>query len=224
MIDRAEFYHGPDGVCKSLFGGRLNSGQVNTMEAILDEWERRVDLHEVGPVTQLAYILATPYRECGVAMVPVRETFATSDLQARNRLKGVWYAVTNPLTGQSYYGRGLVQLTHYSNYLKMGTLLSAELARPGDELAKVLGSAPIDLTLTPDRALELPVAVWVMFEGMLRADSHVGDFTGHALEEYVNDDETDFVNARKVINGLDHADEIAANAELFDKALQAATA
>ncbi len=42
-----------------------------------------------------------------------------------------------------------------------------------------------------------------------------GTFTGRTLEQFVNRKSTDFVNARKVINGLDKADEIAEIAEHY---------
>ena len=110
-----------------------------------------------------------------------------------------------------YYGRGIVQLTHYSNYLNMTTLLNKELQAKDGSLAKVLGTARIDLTLTPDRALELPIAVWVTCEGMLNNDSHAGDFTGASLETFTKNGKLNFLEARRVINGTDHAREIADN-------------
>ncbi len=227
-IDRGKFYHARDtGVCALVpaFGGRLNQGQVDTMEALLNEWDRLVAAKKVEDILDYpAYVLATDLRECGANMVPVRETFATSDAQARARLSGVWYAKPSPVTGLSYYGRGIVQLTHYSNYLNMTTLINRALAEKDSSLAKLLGSADrIDLTLTPDRALELPVAVWVTFEGMLNDDSHAGDFTGASLETFTKNGKLNFVEARRVVNGTDHAEEIAGNAELFLKALKGAS-
>jgi len=46
-----------------------------------------------------------------------------------------------------------------------------------------------------------------------------GDFTGHYLGQYFTGSLTDYVNARKIINGLDNADRIAAYAQTFFTAL-----
>lgn len=96
------------------------------------------------------------------------------------------------LNGHAYYGRGYVQLTWAANYSAMG---------------KILG---IDLVGKPELALDPKVAADVMFEGMMR-----GTFTGKKLSDCFNDKVTDWVNARKIINGLDHAYDIAAIAKAF---------
>ena len=89
-----------------------------------------------------------------------------------------------------YYGRGYVQLTWESNYRKFSNLLH------------------IDLVKDPDLALKPEVALFVLVYGFKH-----GSFTGKTLEEYVNDQQTDYVNARRCINGLDRAEKIAAIAQ-----------
>lgn len=42
-----------------------------------------------------------------------------------------------------------------------------------------------------------------------------GVFSGKKISDYVNDNETDFYNARRCINGTDHAEEIKGFAEEF---------
>ncbi len=224
MIERGKFYHGEQGVCKSLFSGKLNQGQVDTMEALFNEWDRRVAAKEIDgtQLDWLAYIMATDYRECGINMVPVREGFATSDEQARRILTraGYWYAKVDPRTGQMYYGRGIVQVTHYNNYLALNKIKDRLRVEKKGLWADVL---PADSFVEkPDLLLQPPVAVWATFEGMLKLDSGVGDYTGVSLETYTKNGRLNFVQARHVINGLDHADEIAANAEKFYTALKAA--
>lgn len=91
-----------------------------------------------------------------------------------------------------YYGRGLSQLTWNYNYKKEG---------------KRLG---IDLLNNPDLILDIPLA----------ANSHVynmitGGYTGKKLSDYINDSKCDFKGARRIINGQDKADEIAAIAQKF---------
>ena len=95
--------------------------------------------------------------------------------------------------GEAFYGRGYVQITHDHRYLAMGEALG-------------LGRALYD---DPERAATDPrLAADLLVVGMQR-----GLYTGHALERYVNEAETDFVNARRVVNGVDRASDIAALAE-----------
>jgi hypothetical protein len=84
-----------------------------------------------------------------------------------------------------------VQLTWEENYRKMGRLLGVNL----------LGNL--------DLAMVAHIAAAIMFEGMMKADSSVGDFTGKCLEMYFNDTVDDPVGARRIINGTDKADLIA---------------
>lgn len=65
-------------------------------------------------------------------------------------------------------------------------------------------SLGIDLVNDPDRMLEPEVAAWATVYGM-----DTGLFTGKKLSNYINDEHVDFVNARKIINGLDQAETIA---------------
>jgi hypothetical protein len=85
-----------------------------------------------------------------------------------------------------YYGRGYVQLTHRGNYDFYGNQLSA------------------DMVDDPDLALEADVALFFTVHGM-----KTGRFTGVGLPHFVNAHRTEFVNARKVVNGLDRAEHIA---------------
>jgi hypothetical protein len=95
------------------------------------------------------------------------------------------YGVRDPKTGQIYDGRGDVQLTWEQNYEKMGVLLG------------------LDLVNHPELALNPKIAADIMFIGMEQ-----GLFTGVGLSRYFNDME-DPVNARRIINGTDHANDIA---------------
>lgn len=114
--------------------------------------------------------------------------------------KGSGHSYGNPdaETGQRYYGRGLPQLTHKRNY----RLFSDRLG--------------IDLVHNPDLALQLDISVKILFDGMIN-----GLFTGVGLTRYFNTD-TDWVNARRIINGTDRAEMIGRYAEKFYDALTAA--
>lgn len=136
---------------------------------------------ELTDLRWLAYMLATAKWETSHTMQPVREAYWLSEDWRRHNLR--YYP---------WYGRGLVQLTWERNYRRMEMLLG------------------IALTKDPDLALNLKNAVAIMFEGMLTAESHVGDFTNHALEEFFSATVDDPVGARAIINGTDKAHEIAA--------------
>lgn len=198
MIDRDKFFAYAR---QHVFGGSMSAEQVRGMTATLDEWETR----KLTDLRKLAYILATKKWETAHTMQPVRETRAKTDLEARQNLAGVWYAVPDPITNESYYGRGDVQLTHKRNYAKMTALLGQRFS--------------VDLVTNPDKALDPVIAVAIMFEGMLRADSGFGDFTGVALEDYFNDEKCDWLNARRIVNGTDHAADIMSIALGFYAAL-----
>lgn len=112
---------------------------------------------------------------------------------------GHTYGVPDVQTGQAYYGRGLVQLTWKTNYAKMAALTGA------------------DLVTHPELALDPKIAALIMFDGM-----RDGLFTGVGLPWYFNETVDDPVNARKIINGLDRAEEIAMIHSEFWAALRAA--
>lgn len=90
-----------------------------------------------------------------------------------------------------YYGRGLVQITWEKNYQKFG------------------------IADTPDKALDPETAYEITSRGMRE-----GLFTGKKLADYING-KADYRNARKIINGLDKADEIAAKARKYESILSA---
>jgi hypothetical protein len=188
MIDRKAFF---DGVRAKLFLGTLSQYQVDGMNAILDEWEKR----KLTDLRWLGYILATTKWETAHTMQPIAEY---------GRGRGYAYGVPDPVTRQAYYGRGFVQLTWKRNYEALGKLLG------------------VDLVNNPDKALELPIATQILFEGMLRADSKVGDFTGLALDDCFNANHEDWMRARAIINGTDHAAAIADMGRAFHAVLHAA--
>lgn len=191
-MNRTVFF---DAIRANPFGGSLGQSTVSGIEAILDAW----DASGLTDLRWEAYILATALSEVGRNMQPVREGFKTTDAEARAYVKSKGYDYAEVINGQVYYGRGLVQLTWFDNYRKMGDILD------------------VDLTGNPDLALRPDIASLIMFEGMTR-----GTFTGKKLADYFNDEITDWKNARKIVNGLDRADEIAAYGKAFYAALEAA--
>jgi predicted chitinase len=204
-IDRKAFH---DRVRTALFDGRLAGAQVAGMEAMLDRWEA---IHAANDLHWLAYMLATAFHETSATMQPVRETLAASDAGAAARLERAWArgrlgAVTVPYwradaDGKYRLGRGLVQLTHRANYERM----SREIG--------------IDLVADPGRAMEMDVAVAILFAGMEK-----GLFTGRRLGDYFAAGRTDWVNARRIVNGLDRAEQVAGYGRIFLRALGGADA
>jgi predicted chitinase len=193
------------------FGGSLRNGQVDGPMRILAEWERL----GLTDLRWLAYILATTYHETAATMQPVIETRQPSEASnpsvetAIARLEKAWAAGKMPwvksaywrkdAAGKSWLGRGLPQVTHKANY---------------ERAEKETGVA---FTAHPELMLEMGNAVPVMFSAMIK-----GWFTGKKLADYFNDKITDWVNARKIVNSLDRAEEIAGYAKDFYQALIAA--
>lgn len=173
------------------FGGNLTMGQVAGMNAILAAWADKTDTRFV------AYSLATAFWETAQKMLPVREY---------GEGRGHPYGQPAPPYGRCYYGRGLVQLTWVQNYSEANVRLRA-VGRLAD------GE---DLVKTPDLALRPDLAAAIMVSGMT-----VGWFTGVCLGKYFSADVNDPTNARRIINGTDHAAEVAAYHGRFLEALKA---
>lgn len=191
-------------VRKSPFGGKLTQMQIDGMNAILDAWFNST----MTDLRWLAYMLATVFHETGATMQPVRETFANSDKQAIARLDKAWKSgrlkVSRPYWRDGWFGRGLVQITHLDNYIRLGKILS------------------INLRANPALALDMNVAIRIMFEGMTRGLSAKGDFSGRSLENYFTDTIDNPVGARAIINGKDKAQLIAGYHKSFLDALNKA--
>ncbi len=100
--------------------------------------------------------------------------------------------------GLRFKGRGYVQITGRGNYSKLGAALG-------------LGKAFVN---QPALVLEPLNAYRIMSLGM-----RSGLFTGKKLATYINDAGSDYVGARRIINGQDKAVEIAAMADKLETAL-----
>ena len=205
-IDRKVFF---SGIRQQPFDGKLNQGQVAGTSAILDEWERR----KLTDLRHLAYMLATAKWETDHTMQPIREKGGTAYLTKNYDPLGDRPALakrngnTTPGDGVKYCGRGYVQLTWKNNYATMSKLMKASGIAVDDDMVK-----------NPDVAMRPEVAAFILFEGMAR-----GTFTGKKLSDYFSKDKTDWLNARRIINGVDRATEIGGIAKQFYADLVAAS-
>jgi len=68
----------------------------------------------------------------------------------------------------------------------------------------------IDLVNKPDLAMNQNVALFVLVHGF-----KTGAFTGRKITDYINNHQTDFLNARRCINGTDKMLQIANLAKKF---------
>lgn len=140
-------------------------------------------------------------RQVAYMLATVKHETAHTYLPIEEYGKGRGYAYGKKVAGKVYFGRGYVQLTWRDNYLKLGEKLG-------------LGTKLAD---DPELALKPDVAFRIMVVGMRE-----GLFTTKALGDYIGGGKADYVNARRVINGLDKANTIAGYAKKFEKALTAA--
>jgi len=175
MLDRKQTF---DGIIKRF--GKLEQKQVDGFNAIFDLW----DESGYTDKRQLAYILATAWHEVKKTMQPIEEDGKGVGkpygiyLKYEKDKKGKHIPYTN--TKNLFYGRGLVQLTWYELYEKIGKALK------------------LDLLNKPELALDLTISVNIMFYGMFK-----GVFTGKKLSDYFNIYTNDPIGARRIINGKD---------------------
>lgn len=95
-----------------------------------------------------------------------------------------------------FIGRGYVQLTWDYNYKKAS------------------GKLGVDFMKNPALLLKAEYAVPILVIGMVE-----GWFTGKALSSYITLSKSDFIGARRIINGTDKAALIAGYAQKFDDLL-----
>jgi len=103
---------------------------------------------------------------------------------------------TEPGDGPRFKGRGFVQITGRRNY----RIWSDKLG--------------INLIDNPEKAALPEIAALILVRGM-----RDGSFTNVGLSDFIVGDRRDFFNARRIVNGLDRADDIAQIAESYFKAI-----
>lgn len=177
-----------------IFGNGLKPDQVKGLQTVCCAAKAAN-----WPLAFTAYALATACHETAYTMQPVREAYWLSENWRRNNLR--YYP---------FYGRGYVQLTWKENYDKADRALNL-----GGQLSNNL-----ELALDPD------IAARIMVRGM-QEGWFAGDRNGnrHTLARHLPETGAATVaqmtSARRIINGTDKNDKIAAEAIKFQKALQA---
>lgn len=181
-----------DTIRRTLFDGKLTAGQTAGIVSILDEWEAH---HADKDLRWLSYILATVHHETDRTMAPIEEYGKGKGRKYGGHvmMSGKAYTSDLPL----YYGRGHVMLTWYENYEKFGRLLH------------------LDLLHHPELVLTMPVSIKILFIGMMD-----GLFTGKRLSDFLDSTESDWINARRIINSTDKATLIADYAMRYCAALR----
>lgn len=174
---------------RPLFGGKLDPAQVVGINAKLKAMGAAA-----WPIAYAAYGLATSFWETAHAMQPVKESGYLGEAAGERHRKTLRY--------YPWYGRGDVQTTWERNYRRA----DAELGLGGSLIAN------------PDRMLEPAISADTMVRGMQE-----GWFTNKSLSDYLPAtgfaDKAAFTQARRIINGTDKADEIAAIAMTWQQAL-----
>lgn len=152
------------------------------------------------PVSHQAYLLATAWHETAYTMQPIYERGKVSYFSKYEPGTSIGKRLGNTQKGDGYKyrGRGYVQITGRANYRKAGEALN------------------VDLEGNPDAALEPAIAAKILVQGCVE-----GWFTGKSLSDYLPGD---YVGARRVVNGTDKAEAIAAHARVFADAINAGEA
>lgn len=192
-LDNAQAFF--DAVRESrLFTGTLKPDQVKGLETVCSAAKAAN-----WPLAFTAYALATACHETAYTMQPVREAFWLSENWRRAHLR--YYP---------FYGRGYVQLTWKDNYDK------------ADRELNLSGQLTSNLELALDPDIAARIMVRGMQEGWFAADRNGKRHTmARHLPANGAASVAQMTSARRIINGTDKNDKIAAEAMKFQQALQA---
>lgn len=201
FADYGKFYDWLRG--NNMLGPTISASEFGGCDAIL-----KACALAASPLAYAAYELATPYLETAHTMQPIDELGGTAyftrlyDVAGRDPKRARSMGNVNPGDGARFHGRGLVQLTWRVNYEKAKAALG------------------VDFIANPELAKRPDLAAAIMVRGMRE-----GWFTSKKLSDFLPPagpgDRAAFKAARRIINGQDRADDVAAYSLDFQKALQA---
>ena len=127
---------------------------------------------------QIAYMLASVKHETDHTFQPIEERGGYNYFKYLIGKLGI----RSLAEANKYKGRGFIQATGRTNYEKYSLILG------------------IDFITNPELVREPENAYKIMIYGFVN-----GTFTGKKITDYINENECDFYNARRCINGLDKA-------------------
>lgn len=182
-----------------IFGDFLDEKQIQGFNVIIDMLNKQ----KVSDKRVIAYILATCVFETSKRMLPKEEMGSDEYFRLMYDITGERSAIalrmgnTEEGDGLKYKKRGIVQILGKKAYTDFG-----------DNIGK-------DLVSTPEEVLVLETAVEILVKGMLR-----GWFTGVTIYNYITPSKTDYLNARRTVNGTDNAKRIAMMTEQLEQAIK----
>lgn len=190
LINRKQFF---ENIKRFGLITKFTQLQVDSIDAILDE----IEALKITNKGQQAYIFATAYHEAfdfnGKQTGTIQRIVPIQEGGSQAYLKNLWY--------YPYIGYGFVQVTHLKNYEKV------------QRAYKLIKGIDIDIVGNPKTLLDIKLSAFALVYGM-----QVGMFTGKKLNDYIGV-KNDFRNARKIVNGMDKASEIATHASNFLRCL-----
>ena len=108
------------------------------------------------------------------------------------------YGTVDRDTNQAYYGRGFIQLTGKGNYQKFTEIIKKEKKNFKDNEDKELKFEDIDLVKNPDLILKSnELSIFIAMYWMKN-----GTFTWKKLDDFINETNIDFYNARSIVNWM----------------------
>lgn len=197
LFDRTDFF---DAYRREF--GLLKQKQVDGIDFILSSFESDTNIENIP---SMAYMLATIKHETAETFEPITEYGGKSYFNrydpvladsSRRRESAKRNGNTVTGDGYKYRGRGYVQITWKNNYKRLGEALG------------------YDLVKNPEKTLEPAIAYQILSYGMRK-----GAFTGKKLSDYISENNTDYINARRIINGTDKASVIKTYAQGFERLL-----
>lgn len=175
-----------------VLGDFLDEQQVSGFNALIAVLHKE----KISDKRVVAYILATCLFETSKRMVSREEVGSDEYFRQMYDITGERSPValrmgnTSEGDGVLYKKRGFVKLLGKSSYMKFGEYIGK------------------DLVNNPALVLDLDIASEILVKGMLK-----GWFTGVSVYNYITPSRTDYVNARRTVDGTDSAKRIALMAE-----------
>jgi hypothetical protein len=168
----------------------ISQGFVDGVNGLFAAFNEYKELDSINPL-YVAYMLATAYHETAFTMQAITEYGGVRYFDKYDTGRLAERLGNTPEAdgdGYKYRGRGYVMITGYGNYKKFTDILG------------------IDLINSPDLALDSIVSAKILTIGSLK-----GTFTTRRLNQYIKYglERNEWINARRVINGVDDNKDIA---------------